>query len=128
MTRDHEGGDVRQDSRSNVLMPVMLLDDRDQSYLRRPPQAVGSNPGSDFDDQQRSIKNECLSKLILFGETSLRRAVNQFIEHYHFERPHQGKGNQLLFPSPVYPPSTNPPQIQCHERLGGVLKFYQRAA
>jgi transposase InsO family protein len=76
----------------------------------------------------RSIKNECLSKLILFGETSLRRAVNQFIEHYHFERPHQGKGNQLLFPSPVYPPSTNPPQIQCHECLGGLLKFYQRAA
>jgi putative transposase len=48
----------------------------------------------------RSIKTECLSKLILFGEASLRRAVTQFIEHYHLERPHQGKGNQLLFPAP----------------------------
>jgi putative transposase len=76
----------------------------------------------------RTIKSECLSKLILFGETSLRRVVTQFIEHYHFERPHQGKGNQLLFPSPVPPPSRHADRIKCHERLGGLLKFYQRAA
>jgi putative transposase len=76
----------------------------------------------------RSIKNECLSRLILFGEASLRGAVTQFIQHYHFERPHQGKGNQLLFPSPVPPPSRHAGRIQCHERLGGLLKFYQRAA
>jgi transposase InsO family protein len=47
----------------------------------------------------RSIKSECLSKLIFFGEGSLRRAATEFIEHYHLERPHQGKGNQLLFPA-----------------------------
>ncbi|HEX4164172.1 MAG TPA: integrase core domain-containing protein [Bryobacteraceae bacterium] len=75
----------------------------------------------------RSIKSECLSKLILFGEGSLRRAVTQFVEHYHLERPHQGKGNQLLFPTPVSPPCRQP-HITCHERLGGLLKFYQRAA
>jgi len=66
-----------------------------------------------------SIKGECLSKLILLGEASLHRAVTQFIEHYHLERPHQGKGNQLLFPSPVSPPSRHAGRIQCHERLGG---------
>ena len=76
----------------------------------------------------RSIKSECLSKLILFGEASLRRAVTQFIEHYHLERPHQGRGNQLLFPAPVPPPSRQAGRIQCHQRLGGLLKFYQRAA
>ena len=76
----------------------------------------------------RSVKSQCLSKLILFGEASLRRAITQFIEHYHLERPHQGKGNQLLFPSRVSPPSPHPGRIQCHERLGGLLKFYQRAA
>ena len=32
----------------------------------------------------RSIKSECLSKLILFGEASLRRAVTQFVEHYKY--------------------------------------------
>src|ERR1039457_7432670 len=47
-----------------------------------------------------SIRQECLSKLILFGEASLRRALNEYIEHHHFERNHQGKGNLLLFPSP----------------------------
>jgi hypothetical protein len=46
----------------------------------------------------RSIKEECLSKLILFGENSLRRVVFDFVEHYHQERNHQGKDNLLLFP------------------------------
>src|ERR1700694_1939528 len=45
----------------------------------------------------RSIKEECLSRLILFGEASLRRAVQQYIVHYHGERNHQGKENRLLF-------------------------------
>ena len=47
----------------------------------------------------RSVKQECLSKLILFGEASLRRALAEFVEHFHTERNHQGKGNVLLFPS-----------------------------
>jgi hypothetical protein len=46
----------------------------------------------------RSVKEECLSKLILFGEASLRGALTQFQEHYHSERNRQGKGNLLLFP------------------------------
>ena len=46
----------------------------------------------------RSVKEECLSKVILLGERSLRRALNEFVEHYHAERNHQGKGNVLLFP------------------------------
>ena len=74
----------------------------------------------------RSIKQECLSRLILFGEAALRRTVTEFLSHYHLERPHQGKGNQLLFSSPASPRSRHPGRIQCHERLGGLLKFYQR--
>ncbi len=46
----------------------------------------------------RSAKEECLSKLILFGERSLRRALSQYVDHYHEERNHQGKDNVLLFP------------------------------
>src|SRR5438094_1422665 len=34
----------------------------------------------------RSVKEECLSRLILFGESSLRRALQQYLEHYHGER------------------------------------------
>ncbi len=44
----------------------------------------------------RSVKQECLSKLILFGEGSLRRALTEYIAHFHSERNHQGKENQLL--------------------------------
>jgi putative transposase len=76
----------------------------------------------------RSIKHECLSKLILFGEVSLRRAVTEFLRHYHFERNHQGKENMLLFPAPGSPRSHPNPAVTCHARLGGLLKFYQRAA
>jgi putative transposase len=45
-----------------------------------------------------SVRQECLSKLILFGEASFRRVLTEYIDHYHFERNHQGKGNLLLFP------------------------------
>src|SRR5439155_21988916 len=46
----------------------------------------------------RSVKEECLSKIILIGERSLRRALSEYVAHYHTERNHQGKGNLLLFP------------------------------
>jgi hypothetical protein len=46
----------------------------------------------------RSVKEECLSRVILFGEQSLRRALREYVDHFHAERNHQGKGNVLLFP------------------------------
>jgi hypothetical protein len=75
----------------------------------------------------RTVKEECLSKLILFGEGSLRRALAQFLEHYHCERPHQGKGNVILFPAATLPPSVGGPILSRH-RLGGLLRYYCRAA
>ena len=76
----------------------------------------------------RSEKQECLSKLVLFGEASLRRALGEFVEHFHAERNHQGKGNILPFPSDA--PTQSRPQrsVVCRERLGGLLKYYCRAA
>ena len=76
----------------------------------------------------RSAKQECLSKLILFGEGSLRRALQEFVEHYHGERNHQGKGNVLLFPAENDGGSRRQGAIRCRERLGGLLKYYSRAA
>jgi transposase InsO family protein len=76
----------------------------------------------------RSVKEECLSKLILFGEASFRRALSQFQERYHSERNHQGKGNVLLFlRADVLPKSSGSP-IGRRERLGGLLKYYHRRA
>ena len=71
----------------------------------------------------RSVKEECLSRLILFGEASLRHALTQYVAHFHHERNHQGKGNVLLFPT-VSPDAERAGPIQCRERLGGLLKYY----
>jgi putative transposase len=76
----------------------------------------------------RSVKQGCLSRLILFGEGSLRRALSDFIEHYHGERNHQGKGNVLLFPSTDTPQSGLESTVRCRQRLGGLLNYYSRAA
>jgi hypothetical protein len=76
----------------------------------------------------RSAKEECLSKLILFGEASLRRALSEFIDHFHAERNHQRKDNVLLFPSEKVGEHKTRNRIRCRERLGGLLKYYTNAA
>ena len=72
----------------------------------------------------RSVKEECLSRLILFGEAALHHALHEYIGHYHHERNHQGKGNVLLFPSASQDTEHEGP-IRCRERLGGLLKYYE---
>jgi putative transposase len=75
-----------------------------------------------------SLRQECLSKVILFGEASLRRMWHEFIKPHHFERNHQGKGNLLLSPSPDVPLRPKRTTVRCRDRLGGLLKFYSRVA
>ena len=75
----------------------------------------------------RSVKEECLSRLILWGEASLSHALTQYVGHFHHERTHQGKGNLLLFPA-LHHDSQGNGAIQCRERLGGLLKYYYREA
>ncbi len=75
----------------------------------------------------RSIKDECLSRVVPLGEGHLRRLVHEYVDHYHRERNHQGRGNQLLERAP--PPSgCRRPDILRRARLGGMLNFYYRAA
>jgi putative transposase len=66
---------------------------------------------------------ECLCKVILFGERSLRRVLSEYIEHFHAERSHQGKGNVLLFPRSNI---RRDGSVQCRERLGGLLRYYHQ--
>jgi transposase InsO family protein len=75
----------------------------------------------------RSVKEEALSRMLLFGEASLRHVLKEYMDHYHRERNHQGKGNVLLFP-PLRLASEDVSPIQCRERLGGLLKYYAREA
>jgi transposase InsO family protein len=76
-----------------------------------------------------SIKSECLNKLVPLGESHLRRAVSEYVEHYHCERNHQGVGNRLLIPAeqPMRSANSNAP-VERRERLGGLLNFYRRPA
>jgi hypothetical protein len=69
-----------------------------------------------------------VSRLILFVEQSLRRAVSNFLEHFHHEGNHQGRGNLLLFPAGTTASATQATAVRCHERLGGLLKYYSHAA
>ena len=72
------------------------------------------------------MKEECLSKVVLFGERSLRRALSEYVEHFHAERNHQGKGNVLLFPRDTDIRRARP--VQRRERLGGLLRYYHQEA
>ena len=73
----------------------------------------------------KSIKTECLNNLIFFGENSLRRAVDEYVEHYHHERNHQSLDNLIPFP---YAPRNEGQNglIVKTERLGGLLNYYAR--
>jgi transposase InsO family protein len=73
----------------------------------------------------RSIKEECLDRLIPIGERHFRRAVAEYVEYYHGERNHQGLDNRLISGPPVIK-ITN--RVRRHPRLGGLLNFYERAA
>jgi putative transposase len=44
----------------------------------------------------RSLKDECLNRMIFIGQASLRCAVAEYMEHYHRERNHQGIENRLI--------------------------------
>ena len=74
----------------------------------------------------RSIKSECLSRIIPIGEGHLRKAVSAYTEHYHAERNHQGLDNQLILKPKAEPPLDG--NVECRERLGGILRFYYRQA
>jgi transposase InsO family protein len=73
----------------------------------------------------RSIREECLDRLIFLGERRLLRALDEFVAHSDAERNHQGLGNDLIAPEPRPLAGAH---VRCRERLGGLLRYYHRAA
>jgi putative transposase len=92
--------------------------------IRLPPQS--SNLNAFAERFVRSIKEECLSRMISFGTASLQHAVRQFIAHYHTERNHQGLENRL--PQPGFITALPRHPVQRRQRLGGMLSYYHRTA
>jgi transposase InsO family protein len=73
-----------------------------------------------------SIKSECLERMVLLGEWHLRRAIFEYMRHYHGERNHQGLENALIAGNPE--DATGAGAVVRRERLGGLLNFYCREA
>ena len=76
----------------------------------------------------RSIKEECLNNVIFFGENNLRKYLNQFVDHYHFERNHQGIENQIIESENeiLVHSQKGKGEIMKKERIGGLLNYYYR--
>jgi len=72
------------------------------------------------------MKDECLSKMIFFGERSLRRALSEFEDYYLTERNHQGIANNIISPGAEVGQTDG--DIHHRERLGGMLSYYYRDA
>ena len=92
--------------------------------LRLPPRSPNLN--SYVERFVLSIKSESLERMIFFGERSLQRAIREYIVHHHQERNHQGLGNEVIDPDPNLSEVNG--EIECRERLGGVLRYYHRHA
>jgi hypothetical protein len=86
----------------------------------------GTGIGSSSIFQDAATDSSPYYKIILFGERSMRRAMKEYVEHYHTERNHQGKGNVLLFQRVREARRENP--LLCRERPGGLLRYYHQNA
>jgi putative transposase len=101
-----------------------LIEGSGSAVIRLPPRSPNLNAyGERF---VGSIKGECLNRLIFFGEASLRRAIREYICHYHSERNHQGLNNHLL--GAVANDPNFGGNVGRRERLGGFLNYYYREA
>jgi putative transposase len=121
-----------------VAAPQVLICDRDRKWsrdVRRRLRDAGirvvliperaPNANAYAERFVRSIKEECLNRLIPIGERHFRRAISDYVAHYHRERNHQGIANELIAGAPAT--STVGP-IRRRPRLGGLLNYYDRAA
>jgi putative transposase len=114
-----------------------LIHDRDPLYTRGFHEVLGCASGAPVRLPPKSpnlnafaerfvlsIKSECLDRMVILGERHLRRAIANYVEHYHVERCHQGIGNRLIDGVPEL--AEGP--VARVERLGGILSHYYREA
>ena len=116
----------------------VLICDRDRKWSRAVRQRFGDagirvvltperapNANAYAERFVRSIKEECLDRMIPLGERHFRRAITEFVEHYHLERNHQGLDNRLITGTPTADAAG---RVRRRSRLGGLLNYYERAA
>jgi transposase InsO family protein len=114
---------IDRDTKYTVQFRRMIAEAR-TAVIRLPPRSPNLNAYAER--FVRSIKEECLDRMILIGQGALRRSITEFVLHYHHERNHQGLRNQLIQPEQR---SLGVGSSVCRrERLGGMLSFYYSAA
>ena len=101
-----------------------ILEHAGVQAVRLPPRSPNLN--SHVERFMRSVKDECLHRVIFFGERSLRKAVREFLIHFHSERNHQGLDNRMVEAGNAVGCATG--EIECRARLGGILRYYYRQA
>ncbi len=101
-----------------------ILKSSDIEAVVLPPKSPNLN--AHLERFMRSLKSECLNRMIFFGEASLRRALKEFGHHFHHERNHQGLENRII-DSGNEVGRTNG-EVICRRRLGGLLRYYYRNA
>ena len=127
---DSEGGALRAKQ--------YLIIDRDSKYSDQSCRLIGDSgtnvirlplrsPNLDAYTERsvRSTKDECLNRMIFVGQASLRRAIRDYVEHYHTERNHRGLENRLIAPTAM---RANDGAVVRHAPLGRILNFYYRRA
>ena len=112
-----------RDKKYTVQFRRLIAESR-TAVIRLPPRSPNLNAHAER--FVRSIKEECLERMIFVGQASLRRAISEFVVHYHSERNHQGVQNRLLQPGATLP--MQEARVQRRQRLGGMLNFYNGVA
>ena len=114
MDRDTKFAPLRKFLEADTTIKATLL----------PPRSPNLN--AHLERFMRSLKGECLDRMIFLGEQPLQHALTEFEAHYHSERNHQGLDNQLIDPDEEVGQTSG--TIDCRERLGGLLRYYHRRA
>lgn len=96
-----------------------LISSQDIEVIRLPPRSPNLNAYAER--FVRSVKEECLNRMIFIGQASLRRALSEYVIHYHHERNHQGLNNRLIRPNTADPGSRG--VVRRRRRLGGMLNY-----
>ncbi len=102
----------------------IILDQAGVEVVRLPARSPNLNPN--LERFMRSVKGECLGRMIFLGERSLQVSATEFVIHFHAERNHQGLGNRLIEPGEETGRTAG--DVACRERLGGILRYYYRQA
>jgi putative transposase len=119
-----------------------LLHDRDDKFaagfdtvfraegvevIRTPVRALNANAVAER--VVRSIRGECLDRLLILDRAHLSFVLRQYAAYYNHRRPHQGLGQQPPAPLTRPPTSPAPPErVTCRPVLGGLLHDYAVAA